>query len=257
MAKKTTNPDVRSDKRAANAEANRKDRNAAKEAQQPITGVPTEAQKAKARSKARGPKQGSAMASQSVKLSQEDAAQVTAEAKTRTSSDRIANIAIARTGEHVVLENATKDAKASVAVNKTRLTGQLAKLAVVGGSLKAVRDYIKEHKPEAKLAVGVTGRDAPHASKAIADAKGGRSAPRAEVKPPFKEEKAERKPTSKGAEDDRKLIYVAPNPKKAGTSTYERYDAAYKVGRTVAEALKHTTRADIAWDLKRGFIKLG
>lgn len=56
---------------------------------------------------------------------------------------------------------------------------------------------------------------------------------------------------------DAVIEYVAPNPKKPGSETHRRYNAAYAVGRTIAEAKKlGATAGDILWDLPRGFIRL-
>lgn len=57
--------------------------------------------------------------------------------------------------------------------------------------------------------------------------------------------------------DDAIIEYVAPCPKKAGSQTASRYNAAYAVGRTIAEAKKlGATAGDLLWDLPRGFIRL-
>jgi hypothetical protein len=50
------------------------------------------------------------------------------------------------------------------------------------------------------------------------------------------------------------LTYAAPNPKKPGSGTWQRYQN-YVPGRTVAELLAAgITRGDIAWDVSRGFV---
>jgi hypothetical protein len=50
------------------------------------------------------------------------------------------------------------------------------------------------------------------------------------------------------------VTYVALNPKKPGSSSHTRY-SHYAPGRSVAELLAAgLTRADIAWDVSRGFV---
>ena len=57
--------------------------------------------------------------------------------------------------------------------------------------------------------------------------------------------------------DDAVIEYVAPCPKKPGSQTYARYNAAYAVGRTIAQAKAlGATAGDILWDLPRGFIRV-
>jgi hypothetical protein len=57
--------------------------------------------------------------------------------------------------------------------------------------------------------------------------------------------------------DTRTITYVAENPKKPGSASYDRF-ALYAVGDKVMDAIaKGVTSGDIRWDLERGFIKLG
>jgi len=59
--------------------------------------------------------------------------------------------------------------------------------------------------------------------------------------------------------DPRVISYVAPNPKKPGSASFDRF-ALYRVGMTVNEAIAAgVKREDIAWDsdTKRNFIKFG
>lgn len=212
----------------------------------PITGLRT----AKPADK-RGPKAGSAMSNQSAR--EDTSAKKPAPAK--INPDTITGLANQRSGPPTTIVE-TKKADGTlgkcVAIPQSQFIGELTKLAKVGGSLKAVEAYIKAHKPEAKLANGVTGRDAPHASKAVSDAVGGAAKPKAVAAA-----KPEKKAPAAKVEDGKKLTFVAPNPKKPGTATYDRYAQAYKVGKTITEVLRATTRADIDWDVKRGFITFG
>ena len=55
--------------------------------------------------------------------------------------------------------------------------------------------------------------------------------------------------------DPRKIVYVAPNPKKPGSASYDRF-SRYVAGMTVTEAIAAgVTAADVKWDSERGFIK--
>lgn len=65
------------------------------------------------------------------------------------------------------------------------------------------------------------------------------------------------RPPPTRAEDSHVILEVAPNPKKPGSSTFERYKH-WEVGITVAEAMRRgLTRADVNWDIERGFVKIG
>jgi hypothetical protein len=71
-------------------------------------------------------------------------------------------------------------------------------------------------------------------------------------------EKAQRAPRN-AVTDPRVIVYVAPNPKKPGSASFDRF-ALYRVGMTVNEAIAAgVKREDVAWDseTKRGFIKFG
>lgn len=79
------------------------------------------------------------------------------------------------------------------------------------------------------------------------------------------EEKAKKSATKTGkrgpagtyADDATIQVLVKDNPKKAGSASAKRF-AIYKSGMTVAEFLKAGgTRADLAWDAKHEFVKIG
>lgn len=62
-------------------------------------------------------------------------------------------------------------------------------------------------------------------------------------------------PRSSGGSDPRKIAFVAPNPKKPGSASFDRF-AKYEVGMTVDQAVAAgVSRADIKWDSERSFIK--
>jgi len=82
--------------------------------------------------------------------------------------DVIKEVKSAVGGDHVVV---SAGAGQSEIIRHGAFKGQLTKLAVVGGSLKAVREFIKTHKPEAKLATGLNGKNAPQSAQAAADSR--------------------------------------------------------------------------------------
>lgn len=138
-----------------------------------LTGVPTEAQKTKARATAKGPKAGSAQSSQSVKYSEDPKPSITrakqsvkaAEAKA-PKPDVITSVKGTTSGpDHIVVVAGDN----TVLIPRNKLVADLNKLARVGGSLKAVQEYLATHKQPAKLAHGITGRDAPHSAAAAAE----------------------------------------------------------------------------------------
>lgn len=61
---------------------------------------------------------------------------------------------------------------------------------------------------------------------------------------------------NKPAEDSWvRVVSIAPNPKKVGSATHGRY-TIWQVGMTKADALAAgLTRADIAYDVKKGFVR--
>ena len=64
------------------------------------------------------------------------------------------------------------------------------------------------------------------------------------------------RPRPPARRDPRVVTYVAPNPKKPGTATHDRYERGYRIGRTLDQCVEAgVTRGDIRWDLDRGFIR--
>lgn len=140
----------------------------------PITGTKTEAQKAAALKNAKGPKPGSARANQTAKLAPEPKGQVRRPLEVKTSKlvakpDVIKEVkgttdgryvAVTAGGDNSLIYPATLAGKA-----------ELAKLAAVGASFKALQQWLKTHKPEAKLATGLDGRNAPQSAMAAAESR--------------------------------------------------------------------------------------
>ena len=50
-------------------------------------------------------------------------------------------------------------------------------------------------------------------------------------------------------------IKLISNPKRPGSAAYDRYKK-YEKSTTVAEYLKHATRADLKYDYNKNFLKL-
>lgn len=142
------------------------------------------------------------------------------------------------------------------------LNRELNKLSAETGAPRAA---MAEAKAKAQLARGINGRDAPQSSKAIADQSRGQpkttnkadSVTQKRTQKPAKTDKSADKAAKLEASDARKITFVAENPKRPGTASFDRF-AKYKKGMTVAQALAAgITRADIDWDSKRDFIKFG
>lgn len=108
--------------------------------------------------KARGPKAGSAQSNQSV---------TGVKATPRANADRIMSSVAATGGNGWVLIGG--DDK-SLVIAPWQDNAATRKLAIVGGSMRAVREHIATiSKPDAKLARGVDSHNAPHSAKAMAD----------------------------------------------------------------------------------------
>ena len=110
-------------------------------------------------------------------------------------------------------------------------------------------------RAKAQLARGISAGDAKQSAKAVADqnrsAKATNKADAATQKPVTADAKA----AKLAASDARKITFVAPNPKRPGSASFDRF-ANYKKGMTVAQAIAAgVTRGDIDWDSKRDFIK--
>lgn len=181
-----------------------------------ITGVPTEAAKAATRAKAKGPKAGSAMSNQSVKYTEPNAkgrsSKIVDRKLPKVGPDVITSVQAAKTGEHIAVKAGGDQ---TLAYRKAVETADLKKLAVVGASFKAVQNYIKTHKPAAKLATGLDGKIAPRSAEAAA-ASGGKPAGNVPAK-------------------------SAPSAKKSSGSSAQRSsgDFAYKTG--IANATREGT----------------
>lgn len=55
----------------------------------------------------------------------------------------------------------------------------------------------------------------------------------------------------------KRIVSVAPNPKKPGTASFDRYALYPQPGATLASVLKienGPTRADFLWDIRKGFL---
>lgn len=114
----------------------------------------------------RGPKKGSAMTNQS------STGYAAGELTGKKPSDTISTVKNTTSGApHTVVSAAGMP---DVLIPQGRFTGELAKLAKVGASYKALAAAwaaAKANPPAAKLARGVDAQNSPHTAKAIADAK--------------------------------------------------------------------------------------
>lgn len=111
---------------------------------------------------AKGPKQGSARANQTAGYAK---GELTKAAKVKTNPDTITSVKGTSDGTgYTAISAGTK----TEMVKDVRMTGQLRKLAVVGASFKAVQEYLKANKPDAKLAKGLDSKNAPQSAMAAA-----------------------------------------------------------------------------------------
>jgi len=123
-----------------------------------ISGTKTPAEQAKAIKNAKGPKAGSARSNQTAKLA--------------ANPDTIKEAGVVTaSGKDYYRVAAGQGAENSELFSAHKFRGELAKLAVVGGSLRAVRAFIKANRGEAKLATGLDGRNAPQSAQAAAESK--------------------------------------------------------------------------------------
>lgn len=135
--------------------------------------------KSTAKAAPKGPKQGSARANQTAGYAKGELA------KPKVNPDTITSVKGTSDGTGYTAISAGSKTEM---VKDTRMTGQLRKLAVVGASFKAVQEFLKTNKPEAKLARGLDGKDAPQsamaaaASRATAKADAKAAAPAASAK---------------------------------------------------------------------------
>jgi hypothetical protein len=121
---------------------------------------------------AKGPKPGATRSNQTAKLEPET---VGAKAsKLIVKPDAIKAMKITVDGSYMAVEAGSG---ASLVYPRT-LTGraELAKLAAVGASFKALQAWLKTNKPEAKLATGLDGRNAPQSAMAAAESRAGAKA---------------------------------------------------------------------------------
>lgn len=202
-------------------------------------------------------------------------------APTKLDDDKIVNIANAKgaQGAKVAETEASKATGKGALALPLAITADLRKLAIVGGSLKAVRSYIATHKPDAKLAHGVTARTSPNAAKAASDQRTPTSRapatnnagpqPKAKLagKPATSAPKAERKPNvtpeagkrlsgqaygGKVTDDMRITVVAGSSPYKSGTKADATF-ALFGKAATVAEFRKLVAKSPDKYDA--GYIR--
>lgn len=142
-----------------------------------------------------GPKAGSARANQHVAEPKSD---VITSVKGTTSG-----------GDYTVVM--ANNGQPAITIPRNRFLGEVAKLAVPGGSFKALADAwakAKAAQPSAKLANGITGQNSPHSAKSVADQRAkDKPAPKAADKKVARKEAAKAKAAPKG-DDTRKLTLL-------------------------------------------------
>lgn len=221
----------------------------------------------------RGPKAGSARANQSVKLSAADKAQINAEAASRTpakpkKSDVIDSVKNVTSGGSYTA--VTAPGHEALLIKQNHFTGELQKLAVVGGSFKAVvalHASILAHQPAAKLANGLDARNAPQSAMAAAKrgkpeapaAKPAKATPAPKAAKPAKEAKA---PATGGVDRKYKATKKEDNSKP---ESFRRYmiSTIRAHGTTSAAKAAHAAsgkfgheRLNFKWAHDNGYIVL-
>lgn len=236
-----------------------------------ITGVKTKAEQAtelsKRAAKPHGGKPGQAVHSQSAKYEPGalDAVKASATKKPlknakgetvkpdapKVSPDKITAVAGTRSGPpHIVVSAGGKD----LVIPQNRFSGEVAKLAKVGASLKAVETYLKDHIPQAKLANGITGRDAPHASKAVGDQRAATPKAVQAKGPAIAKSPAKAKLPSKGA-DRSYTVLNRDHGARAGSKRAIQLDIVFKHTSTNSAKAAGAEAVDISFAEKQGFIK--
>lgn len=152
----------------------------------------------------KGPKQGSARSNQ-----------MSAPVKS-ANTDTITAVIPARTGNGVIVQAGTNN----LVIAPWQDKGTTRKLAVVGGSLKAVRDHIATiEKPKAKLARGVDSHNSPQSAKAVADQ--AKTAPKATNKGKSRAEKAAK--TKQPARGTNRKYKLAGRKDESKPGTFRTY----------------------------------
>lgn len=262
-----------------------------------ITGVPTEAKKAAVRAlgaaKPRGGKPGSAMGNQSAQYAEgeltntgesvvakaiaaqkdsggmagKSAAKITrtkarevqaAAAPAKPGKDVITECKDATGGEYVVVTAGGK----SLPIKRSAYIGQLTKIAVVGGSMKAVEEYIKQHKPEAKLANGLSGKDAPQSAMAAAASRKAAAEPAAPVKTGKTAKVKAQKEAKAASKGDFAYSIGKPADRAEGSWTQHMLTMIQKAQDTAAAKALHAKsgkftdkKLHFSWARDKGYIK--
>jgi hypothetical protein len=147
---------------------------------------------------------------------------------------------------------------------KNRESAELVKLAVVGASFKAVQSWLKANKPDAKLATGLDGRNAPNCAKAVADQRAaGKSTPTngaGSAKVPVKSGKVPSAKVPAGADRAYKLG-AAVDTSRPGTwrnymlATIRAHKSTAEANAAHAKSGKFSgNKLDFNWSAKQGYI---
>ena len=166
--------------------------------------------------------------------------------------DTITGVKGTADGGHVAVEAG----KQMLSYRKGVETAALRKLAVVGASFKAVQEYLKTHKPEAKLAEGLNSRNAPQSAASAAASRKG-AAP-AKAATPAKPAKAGKVARSTGDYDYK---MGKANDTRPDTWTHYMVELIQKHTNTAAAKAAHAKgskftdkKLDFTWSKAKGFI---
>lgn len=200
-----------------------------------------------------GPKAGSARANQSVGLAANTAPDIITSVKNTTSG-----------GDYIVVTANGK--QPAITIPRSRFSAAIAKVAVVGGSYKAVDaawQAEKANPPKAQLAKGLGAHNAPHAAKSVSDAAAkGRAAGKAAPKTAPKAKATTAKAAPKG-DDTRKIALLKKDFTFGGDGSARRtsWDICAAVIKAKGTAGDYVNKGGKAKYLPRwvsaGAIKLG
>lgn len=175
----------------------------------------------------------------------------------RANPDVITTVVAANGGNGTVASSA----KANVVIAGWQENATTRKLAVVGGSIAALRAHLATLvKPTAKLARGIQAGDAPQSAKAVADQRREAPAPKGKATKPAAPKAAKNKQPSRGVERSYKLGTKA-NEAKAGTWRHHMLTVMQKHGDTAKAKAAHaksgkfsSNKLDFNWANAQGYI---
>lgn len=187
--------------------------------------------------------------------------------KVAAKPDTIKQVKSDTSGNYVVVSTGGE----SLPIRTAQFKGEVAKLAIIGASFKAVQAFLKTHKPEAKLANGLNGKNAPQSAQAAAesqrpvgkgsqsvanttDGKNTKTGSTTKSAPAVKASAATKLAKKSGYADSAKITATEKGKAKAAKlPASDRLNQMIKAG-TVGAALKIASSADIRYAERTGLL---